>query len=126
MQTINLRDFYPLYNVDTFVDVPDEVLAALLEAQRLERNYIRRTFNTKRRSGEFIGSFAPYGYSKDGEINHNDYRHMSEDYERQVEAAKTVIGNLKMEQAEIETSMDTEIPFLTVFGKYENIRQGKF
>lgn len=58
---------------------------------------------------------------KDGEINHNDYRHMSEDYERQVEAAKTVIGNLKMEQAEIETSMDTEIPFLTVFGKYENI-----
>jgi hypothetical protein len=28
-------------------------------------NAIRRTFNTKRRNGEFIGAFAPYGYKKD-------------------------------------------------------------
>lgn len=28
-------------------------------------NDIRRTFNTKRRNGEFIGAFAPYGYLKD-------------------------------------------------------------
>ncbi len=26
---------------------------------------VRRTFNTKRRNGEYIGAFAPYGYSKD-------------------------------------------------------------
>lgn len=26
---------------------------------------VRRTFNTKRRNGEFIGAFAPYGYLKD-------------------------------------------------------------
>jgi DNA invertase Pin-like site-specific DNA recombinase len=26
---------------------------------------VRRTFNTKRRNGEFIGGFAPYGYLKD-------------------------------------------------------------
>lgn len=26
---------------------------------------VRRTFNTKRRRGEFIGAFAPYGYQKD-------------------------------------------------------------
>lgn len=26
---------------------------------------VRRTFNTKRRRGEFIGAFAPYGYDKD-------------------------------------------------------------
>ena len=26
---------------------------------------IRRTFDTKRRKGEFIGAFAPYGYQKD-------------------------------------------------------------
>ncbi len=26
---------------------------------------VRRTFNTKRRKGEFIGAFAPYGYLKD-------------------------------------------------------------
>ncbi len=30
-------------------------------------NDIRRTFNTKRRKGEFIGAFAPYGYMKDPE-----------------------------------------------------------
>lgn len=28
---------------------------------------VRRTFNTKRRRGEFIGAFAPYGYQKDPE-----------------------------------------------------------
>ncbi len=28
---------------------------------------VRKTFNTKRRRGEFIGAFAPYGYKKDPE-----------------------------------------------------------
>jgi hypothetical protein len=30
-------------------------------------NAVRRTFNTKRRNGEYIGAFAPYGYLKDPE-----------------------------------------------------------
>lgn len=47
MQTINLRDYYPSYRADIFVDVPDEVAVALLEAERLERNYIRRVFWNK-------------------------------------------------------------------------------
>jgi RNA polymerase sigma-70 factor (ECF subfamily) len=47
MAKINLRDFYPFYKTDFFVDVPDEVEAALLEAERLERNYIRRRFYNK-------------------------------------------------------------------------------
>lgn len=47
MKTINLRDYYPLYNVDVFVDVPDEIEAALLDAKRQERNYIRRVFWNK-------------------------------------------------------------------------------
>lgn len=47
MQRINLRDFYPFYSTDIFADIPDEVAAALLEAQRLERNYIRRMFWNK-------------------------------------------------------------------------------
>ncbi len=42
MAKINLRDYYPFYNTDFFLDVPDEVEAALLEAERLEQNYIRR------------------------------------------------------------------------------------
>jgi len=47
MQRINLRDYYPFYGTDIFVDVPDEVATALLEAERLERNYIRRVFWNK-------------------------------------------------------------------------------
>ncbi|WP_237712697.1 DUF4368 domain-containing protein [Paenibacillus elgii] len=64
---------------------------------------------------------ALYQDWKDGEITRNDYRHMSEDYERQIEAAQTVIGNLKTEQAELEKGVDTENPFLTALSKYENI-----
>ncbi len=44
MTRINLRDFYPFYNVDMLIDVPEDVAAALLEAERLERNYARRVF----------------------------------------------------------------------------------
>lgn len=44
MAKINLRDYYPFYKTDFFVEVPDEVEAALLEAERLEQNYIRRRF----------------------------------------------------------------------------------
>lgn len=47
MAKINLRDYYPFYKTDYFVDVPDEVEAALMEAERLEQNYIRRRFYNK-------------------------------------------------------------------------------
>ncbi|KAB1434231.1 RNA polymerase sigma factor [Candidatus Galacturonibacter soehngenii] len=47
MAKINLRDFYPFYNADLFTEIPDEVESALLEAERLERNYIRRRFYNK-------------------------------------------------------------------------------
>ena len=47
MAKINLRDFYPFYNSDFFVEIPDEVETALLEAERLEKNYNRRRFYNK-------------------------------------------------------------------------------
>lgn len=47
MATINLRDFYPFYNTNFFVEIPDEVNAALIKAERLEQNYIRRRFYNK-------------------------------------------------------------------------------
>lgn len=47
MSKINLRDFYPFYNTDLFIEIPDEVEAALLEAERLERNFMRRRFYNK-------------------------------------------------------------------------------
>lgn len=58
---------------------------------------------------------------KDGHITHNDYRHMSEDYERQNGAISEVIASLKKERDELENGIDSENPFLATFRKYENI-----
>ena len=44
MAIINLRDFYPFYTQDTMIEVSDDVAEALAEAERLERNYLRRMF----------------------------------------------------------------------------------
>ena len=47
MAKINLRDYYPFYNSDFFIEIPDEINDASLEAERLENNYIRRRFYNK-------------------------------------------------------------------------------
>ncbi len=39
MTTINLKDLYPWYNEDTFLEVPDEIAAFLEEDRRLQINY---------------------------------------------------------------------------------------
>ncbi|WP_033118603.1 RNA polymerase sigma factor [Intestinimonas butyriciproducens] len=39
MTVINLRDIYPHYAEDTFVEVSDEVFAVFAEDKRLQRNY---------------------------------------------------------------------------------------
>jgi DNA invertase Pin-like site-specific DNA recombinase len=64
---------------------------------------------------------AIYQDWKDGEITHGDYRHMSEDYEQQLQTIKAVLGNLTAERAELENGIDTENPFLVAFRKFENI-----
>ncbi|WP_353096600.1 hypothetical protein [Tissierella praeacuta] len=47
MAKINLRNYYPFYNSDFFVEIPDEIRDALLEEERLEKNYIHRHFYNK-------------------------------------------------------------------------------
>lgn len=45
MKEINLRELYPdTYNTDTFVEVADEVWAAISSSQRAEAAYERRKF----------------------------------------------------------------------------------
>ncbi len=39
MTTINLKDHYPWYTEDTFLEVPDEIAAFLEEDRRLQINY---------------------------------------------------------------------------------------
>lgn len=94
MAKINLRDYYPFYKADFFVDVPDEVEAALLEAERLEQNYIRRRFYNK----------AYYSLDADDGIE-NDILFVSfspcEVYERKVTAEQlhAAIASLPDKQA---------------------------
>lgn len=47
MAKINLRDFYPFYHSDLFIEIPDEVETALLEAERLEKTIFAAAFITK-------------------------------------------------------------------------------
>jgi len=58
---------------------------------------------------------------KDGEISSKDYRHMREDYERQIESINRIISNLSEEKTELENGADEENQFLTAFRKHENI-----
>ena len=77
-----LEEFIPLYNtrfislyeprIDTYLN--PEVVHSLEVSSTgfINEQYayktsldVRRTFDTKRKSGEFIGAFAPYGYLKD-------------------------------------------------------------
>ncbi len=48
MKKINLREQYPdFYSVDTYVEVPDEVADCILECDRREAAYRRRTYYHK-------------------------------------------------------------------------------
>ena len=84
-------------------------IEALIEAKEKERLKIMRYKQ------------SIYQDWKDGEITHSDYRHMSEDYERQIAALGEVLNNLHAERAELENGITAESPCLTVFKKFENI-----
>lgn len=47
MTIINLRDSYPFYTMDYFIEVPDEVAAAIHEFDRREAAYRLRTYRHK-------------------------------------------------------------------------------
>ena len=64
---------------------------------------------------------ALYQDWKDGEITRNDYRHMSEDYEQQIESLTRIMQTLTAEQEKLENGVDAESPCLTAFLKYRNI-----
>lgn len=58
-------------NPESVTDGMDVPITGLMNDRYAARTSadIRRTFNTKRRKGEFIGAFAPYGYMKKPENN---------------------------------------------------------
>lgn len=61
MTIINLRDFYPFYITDSFIEVPDEVAAAMAEFDRKEAAYRLRTYRHK----------AYYSLDREDSIEHS-------------------------------------------------------
>jgi RNA polymerase sigma-70 factor, ECF subfamily len=47
MKTINLKDYYPYYTQDSFVEVPDELFAIFEEYARAEATYERKKYRYK-------------------------------------------------------------------------------
>ena len=84
-------------------------IEALIEAKEKERYKIMRYKQ------------SIYQDWKDGEITHSDYRHMSEDYERQIAALGEVLKNLHAEREELQNGITAESPCLVVFKKFETI-----
>lgn len=84
-------------------------IEALIESKEKERSKIMRYKQ------------SIYQDWKDGEIIHSDYRHMSEDYERQIVALNEVLKNLHAEREELQNGITAESPCLVVFKKFETI-----
>ena len=84
-------------------------IEALIETKEKERSKIMRYKQ------------SIYQDWKDGEITHSDYRHMSEDYERQISALGEVLKNLHAEREELQNGITAESPCLVVFKKFETI-----
>lgn len=77
-----LENYFPLHNT-RFITIGDPKVDSYLRPETIQNlevpitglmndryacktsNDVRDTLNTKRRNGEFIGAFAPYGYAKD-------------------------------------------------------------
>ncbi len=77
-----LENYFPLHNT-RFITIGDPKVDSFKQPETIQNlevpitglmndryacktsNDVRETFDTKRRRGEFIGAFAPYGYAKD-------------------------------------------------------------
>lgn len=95
-------------------------MAPLQKSQSIE---IKAMIETKEKEGSKILRYKQSIYQdwKDGEITHSDYRHMSEDYERQIATLGEVLKNLNAEHEEMQNSITAENPCLTVYKNFKTI-----
>ena len=61
MKTINLKDYYPYYNQDIFLEIPDDLAEVFEEYQKKERAYQRKKYRHK----------AHYSLDREDGIEHN-------------------------------------------------------
>ena len=105
----------------TYSELVARINAAPLKKSKSKR--LEDSISTKEKELAKIMRYkqALYQDWKDGEITRNDYRHMSEDYEQQIEALTRIMQTLTAEQEQLENGVDVESPCLTAFLKYRNI-----
>ena len=74
MITINLKDFYPWYGTDEFIEVPEEVVLEMLADKRYEAAYTKKIKRHK------VLSFSDYGDKTQEWCNQTapDPQHMAE------------------------------------------------
>lgn len=84
---------------------------ALIEAKEKERSKIMRYKQ------------SIYQDWKDGEITHSDYRHMSEDYERQMAEINAILNRLTEERKKLQNNADPEDAYLTAYRKFKTINK---
>lgn len=84
-------------------------MEALIEAKEKERSKIMRYKQ------------SIYQDWKDKEITHTDYRHMSENYERQIDSIDQVLQNLYAEREELQNDIPSENPYFLCFKQFETI-----
>lgn len=78
MVTINLRDFYPWYTHDEFVEVPEAVAGEMLADKRYHKAHRRRVYRNKAQysldAGDGIESNAMFNAASPFEVL--EYKHM--------------------------------------------------
>lgn len=107
----------------TYSELVARINSAPLKKSKSKR--LEDTITTKEKELAKILRYkqALYQDWKDGEITRNDYRHMSEDYERQAETISNIVRTLTEEQEQLENGVDAENPCFAAFLKYRNIEK---
>lgn len=124
----NLLEAAVLYTIQQYIYLFTETSSIIREVndtplQKSQSARLNGLIESKKKEYKKIMRYKQSVYQdwKDGEIEYSDYRHMSEDYERQVISIKSILSNLATEKAELENAIEMENPTLTTFKKYETI-----
>lgn len=60
---------------------------------------------------------------KDGAISYIDYRHMSEDYMRQIASIRETVNNMRAEQQALQDDINSQSPYLSAFERHQTIQE---
>lgn len=110
-----------IYLAVHYANTLEYISMAPLQKSQLIRIQALFTAKEKERAKVMRYKQSIYQDWKDGEITHSDYRHMREEYDRQIITLGEVLQNLSTELEDFQNVIHTENPYLAVFKKLQNI-----